>query len=185
MKTAISKFLLRLFGWKVEGWDPNRLDKYVIIVIPHTSNWDFPLGLLVRQAMNAPHLKFIGKSSLFRPPFGALFRWLGGYPVDRSKRTNFVDAIVDQYQKNDRFVVVLSPEGTRKKVDHLRTGFYYIALGAGVPIVMVKFDWQHKLVSWREPYFPAGDWETDLRAIEDYYRGVQGKIPENSYMYLR
>ncbi|MBK7409594.1 MAG: 1-acyl-sn-glycerol-3-phosphate acyltransferase [Saprospirales bacterium] len=185
MKTAICRFILRIFGWKIEGWDPNLLDKYVTIVIPHTSNWDFPLGLLVRQAMNAPHLKFIGKNSLFRPPFGALFRWLGGYPVDRTQRTNFVDSIVDLYNKNDRFVVVLSPEGTRKKVDHLRTGFYYIAQGAGVPIVMVKFDWQHKRVTWNEPYYPVGNWETDLLVIENYYRGVQGKIPENSYMYKR
>ena len=185
MKTAISRFILRLFGWKIEGWDPNLLDKYVTIVIPHTSNWDFPLGLLVRQAMHAPHIKFIGKSSLFRPPFGAIFRALGGYPVDRSKRTNFVDAIVALYQKNDRFVVVLSPEGTRKKVDQLKTGFYYIAKGAGVPIVMVKFDWKQKVVTWNEPYYPVGDWEADIKVIEDYFRGVQGKIPENSYMYKR
>ena len=185
MLASISRFILRLFGWKIEGWDPNQLDKYVIIVIPHTSNWDFPLGLLVRNAMNAPHLKFIGKHTLFRPPFGAIFRWLGGYPVDRTHRTHFVDSIVDLYKSQDRFVVVLSPEGTRKKVDQLKTGFYYIALGAGVPIVMVKFDWGTKTVSWREPFTPSANWEADRRVIEDYYRGVQGKVPENSYMYGR
>ncbi|MBK6902845.1 MAG: 1-acyl-sn-glycerol-3-phosphate acyltransferase [Saprospirales bacterium] len=115
MLGKFSRFILRIFGWKIHGWDPKLLDKYVVIVIPHTSNWDFPLGLLVRQAMDAPHLKFIGKDSLFRPPFGAIFRWLGGYPVDRSKRTHFVDSIVDLYNTQSRFVVVLSPEGSRKK----------------------------------------------------------------------
>ncbi|MBK6619577.1 MAG: lysophospholipid acyltransferase family protein [Saprospirales bacterium] len=185
MLGKFSRFILRFFGWKILGWDPMLLDKYVVIVIPHTSNWDFPLGLLVRQAMDAPHLKFIGKDSLFRPPFGAIFRWLGGYPVDRSKRTHFVDSIVDLYNSQSRFVVVLSPEGSRKKVDQLKTGFYYIALGAGVPIVMVKFDWGSKTVTWREPFYPSGNWETDLKVIEDYFRGVQGKLPQNSYMYQR
>lgn len=185
MSSALSKFILRIFGWKIEGFDPNRLDKLVVIVIPHTSNWDFPLGLLVRKALDAEHLKFVGKDSLFKPPFGALFRWLGGYPVDRSKRTNFVDSIVDLFGRIDRLGVVLSPEGTRKKVDKLKTGFYYIALGAGLPIVMVRFDWSHKLVTWREPFQPTGDFDADLKVIEDYYRGVQGKVPENSYMYGR
>jgi 1-acyl-sn-glycerol-3-phosphate acyltransferase len=185
MFSAISRFILRLFGWRIEGWDPNRLDKLVVIVIPHTSNWDFPLGLLVRKALNAPHLKFIGKDSLFRPPFGALFRWLGGYPVDRSKRNNFVDSIVDIFSQKERFGVVLAPEGARKKVDQLKTGFYYIALGAGVPIVMVRFDWGRKVVTWREPFTPTGDYDADLKVIEDYFRGVQGKIPQNSYMYKR
>lgn len=185
MFSALSKFILRIFGWKIEGFDPNRLDKLVVIVIPHTSNWDFPLGLLVRKALDAEHLKFVGKDSLFKPPFGALFRWLGGYPVDRSKRTNFVDSIVDLFEHTGKLGVVLSPEGTRKKVDKLKTGFYYIALGAGVPIVMVRFDWAHKLVTWREPFQPTGDFEADLRVIEEYYRGVQGKVPENSYMYGR
>lgn len=185
MLSKLSYFILRLFGWKIKGWDPNLLDKFVVIVLPHTSNWDFPLGLLVRKALNADHLKFVGKDSLFKPPFGALFRWLGGYPVDRSKRTNFVDSIIDIFSATERFGVVLAPEGTRKKVNQLKTGFYYIALGAKVPIVMVRFDWGTKTVTWREPFYPDGNWETDLKAIEDYFRGVQGKIPENSYMYKR
>jgi 1-acyl-sn-glycerol-3-phosphate acyltransferase len=185
MFSAFSRFILRISGWRIEGFDPNRLDKLVVIVIPHTSNWDFPLGLLVRKALDAEHLKFVGKDSLFKPPFGALFRWLGGYPVDRSKRTNFVDSIVDLFGQTDRLGVVLSPEGTRKKVDKLKTGFYYIALGASIPIIMVRFDWAHKLVSWSEPFQPTGDFEADLRVIEEHYRGVQGKVPENSYMYGR
>lgn len=183
MLGTICKFILRLFGWKIDGWNPNLLDKFVIIVIPHTSYWDFPLGLLVRQALHAPHLKFIGKHTLFRPPFGAIFRWLGGYPVDRTHRTHFVDSVVDLFKEQDRFVVVVAPEGTRKKVEKLKTGFYYIALGASVPIVMVKFDWGRKVVTMREPFYPTGDYEADLIVINDYFRGVQGKIPEYSYMY--
>jgi len=183
MLGAICHFLLRLFGWKIEGWDLNQLNKYVIIVIPHTSYWDFPLGLLVRQAWRAPHVKFVGKHTLFKPPFGALFRWLGGYPVDRTRHTNFVDAVVQLFKEQERFVVVVAPEGTRKKVEKLKTGFYYIAMGAGVPIVMVKFDWGRKIVSNREPFYPTGNYEADLAVINDYFRGVQGKIPEDSYMY--
>ena len=185
MLSALSRGILRLFGWKLDGWDPKSLDQFVTIVIPHTSNWDFPLGLLVRKALDAEHMKFIGKHTLFRPPFGFIFRWLGGYPVDRTKSTNFVQSIIDLYKQNKRFGVVLAPEGTRKKVDQLRTGFYYIALGAKVPIVMVRFDWARKVVTFREPFQPSGDWEADKKVIEDYFRGVQGKIPENSYLYER
>lgn len=107
-------------------------DKFVIAVIPHTSSWDFPLGLLVRSVMDID-VKYLGKDSLFKGPFGGLFRWLGGYPVDRSKNNNFVDTVIDIFKREEKFSTAIAPEGTRKKVDQLKTGFYYIAKGRVFP----------------------------------------------------
>lgn len=180
MFSAISKFLLRLWGWKIEGRYPHEVKKMVVIVFPHTSNWDFPVGLLVRSALKAD-IKYVGKASLFRFPFGGLFRWLGGYPVDRSRNNNFVDAVTDIFNSKDQFSITLTPEGTRTKVDKLRTGFYYIALGAKAAIVMVKFDWGKKIVGFSEPFYPTGNYDEDIIKILDYYKGVKGYHPEFGY----
>ncbi len=182
MWSAFSSWILRLLGWKFEGAFPLQLSKYVIIVIPHTSNWDFPMGLLVRSATKVNAL-FAAKHTLFRFPLGGLFRWLGGYPVDRSKRSNFVDAVVDIYNARDDFILTIAPEGTRKKVKKLKSGFYYIALGAKVPIVMVKFDFGQKIIGIREPFFPSGDKEADYAIVNQYFKGVRGKVAENSWNY--
>lgn len=123
MFSGLSKLILRLWGWKIQGWDPHQLDKYVVIAMPHTSNWDFPLGLLVRSAMKLEHVKYVGKSSLFRFPYGALFRWLGGYPVDRSRNTNMVEAIVRVYDQKEKFGVTIAPEGTRNTWIGLKPAF--------------------------------------------------------------
>lgn len=184
MMSKLSKWILGLFGWKIEGRypPPEEVPKAVLIVIPHTSNWDFPLGLLVRSAIGAD-IKFVGKSSLFKPPHGWLFRALGGYPVDRSKSTNYVQMMVDIFNREKTFHVVIAPEGTRSKVDRLRTGFYYIAKGAGIPIIMCRFDYERKVVEFREPYYPTGDVEKDFEVINDYFRNVKGKNPEQGYLY--
>lgn len=180
----LSRWILKILGWRILGWDPHLLDRYVIIVIPHTSNWDFPLGLLVRSGLNLPHYKFLGKKSLFRPPIGWLFRALGGYPVDRKKRGNLVDAVVDLFHtQTGKFVVTLAPEGTRSRVDQLKTGFYYIALGAKVPIVMVKFDYGKKEIVYSEPLYPTGSLEQDMLLINAFFRGAKGKNPEKGYLY--
>lgn len=184
MFSLISRWILRLWGFKIVGTYPRHIKKYLVIVIPHTSWVDFPLGVFVRAAMKAHHIKFLGKKSLFKPPFGWMFKALGGYPVDRSKRTNFVQAVVDLYNEKEAFVIALAPEGTRQKVDKLRTGFYYIALGANVPILMVKMDYGHKEVVWHEDLlYPSGDLEKDLEIVNDFYRGTRGKVPEKSYLY--
>ncbi len=180
----LSKWILTRLGWKIEGQYPDveRVPKAVVIVIPHTSNWDFPLGLLVRSAIGAD-IKFVAKSSLFRPPFGWLFRWLGGYPVERSRRTNYVQSMVEVFNREPQLHVVIAPEGTRSKVDRLRTGFYYIAKGAGIPIIMCRFDWGTKTVAFREPFHPTNDVESDFQTIEAFFRGAKGKIPEQGYLY--
>jgi 1-acyl-sn-glycerol-3-phosphate acyltransferase len=182
MKQKLSLFILRLFGWRIKGRYPKELPKGVLIVIPHTSNWDFPLGILVRTAI-AADIKFVAKSSLFHPAFGWFFRWLGGYPVERKKSTNYVQSMVNIFNKEPRFHIVIAPEGTRSRVERLKTGFYYIAKGAAAPLILCRFDWGRKEVFFGEPFFPTDDVEADFQKIDSFFRGVRGKRPELGYLY--
>ncbi len=177
MISLLCKAVFALAGWKIRGRPPTELDKAVIVVMPHTSSWDFPLGLLVRGALGIK-VQFIGKHTLFRPPFGWIFKALGGHPVDRTRPGRVVDQIIALFNSHDRFLLAIAPEGTRKKVDRIKTGFYYIALGADVPIVMVRFDYRQRSVTFAEPFFPGGDKKHDMPFILDYFRGVQGRHPE-------
>ncbi len=181
MLSVISKSILRLLGWKITGRYPHELNKFIIVVMPHTSNWDFPLGLLVRSALKARNIKFVAKDSLFKPPFGAIFRALGGYPIDRSGGLGYVDAVVKIIKREPKFVLTVTPEGTRSKVDKLKTGFYYIALGAEVPLVLVSFDYGKKEVAWSKPFYPTGDKEKDFAEILKFFKGAKGKHPELGY----
>ncbi len=176
-----SQWILRLLGWNITGSYPHELDKFIIVVMPHTSNWDFPLGLLVRNALGARHIKYVAKDSLFKPPFGGLFRALGGYPIDRSGNKGYVEAVAEIIKREPQFVLTVTPEGTRKKVDQLKTGFYYIALQAGVPLVPVRFDYGKKEVGWGEPFYPTGEREKDFEAFLAFFKGAQGKYPEMGY----
>ena len=179
MKT-FSKFIFtNIFGWKVVGEFPKDTKKYVVIGAPHTSYWDFVLGMFVRS-IKSERINFIGKASLFKPPFGFVFKWLGGTPVDRSKSNNLVDAIVQVFDSREYFRLALSPEGTRKKVDKWKTGFYYIAKGAKVPIIMFTFDFGKKQVLLSKPFYPTDSIEVDFKVIKDFYKGVKGKYPEQS-----
>ena len=180
MLRQISKFILALWGWKIEGSVPHDLKKYMMIAMPHTSNWDFPLGVLIRSVIKL-NINFVGKDTLFKPPFGGIFRYLGGYPVDRSKSTNFVDAVAKLYDENERFALLIAPEGTRKKVKELKTGFYYIALKAKVPIVLMKMDWPNKVITFNKPFDPSGDKEKDFQYLKDEMKGIVGKNPEWSW----
>ncbi|WP_144896894.1 1-acyl-sn-glycerol-3-phosphate acyltransferase [Lutibacter sp. Hel_I_33_5] len=174
---AFSKFIFHtILRWKIKGEFPLELKKYVIIAAPHTSWQDFPIGILARNTSGAK-INFIGKDSLFKGPFGFIFRSLGGTPVDRSKNNKLVDAIVDVFNSKDEFRLALSPEGTRKKVDTWKTGFYYIAKGANVPIVMATLDFGNKQVKISEPYTITNDLDTDFKFFEDFYKGIKGKKP--------
>lgn len=183
MLTWLAKQLFHLIGWKIEGAFPHHLDKVILVVLPHTSNWDFPLGILGRKVLRAD-IKFIGKKSLFRFPVGGLFRWLGGYPVDRSRSHNFVDAVVDIFNREEKFIIAIAPEGTRSPVDHLKSGFYYIAKNAHIHIQLVKFDYEHKIMGFSEPFLPDETYEETLERMVAYFKGVKGKIPENSWKAL-
>lgn len=173
----LSKFIFfKILKWKLLGEFPD-VDKCVVIVAPHTSWVDFFLGLLVRKVFNE-EVNYIGKESLFRPPFGWFFRWMGGAPIDRSKSQNKVAAIVKLFEERRRFRLALAPEGTRKKVPEWKTGFYYIAKIAKVPIVMVAFDFGKKEVKISEPKYPTNDMKADLQSYREFYKGVVGKIPK-------
>lgn len=168
-----------LMGWKLIGGFPD-LKKYVIIVVPHTSWHDFYMGILIR-GVTGEKINYVGKKELFRPPFGWYFRWTGGAPIDRGKRSNTVDAIIDIFNEREEFRLSIAPEGTRKKVSTLKTGFYYVAKGAGVPIVMIALDFENKEVRIAEPFNPGDDMEADMQKIYDYFKGVKGKKPEYSF----
>jgi len=177
---VIARFILyTLFGWKTIGSFPKTLKKYVLIGAPHTHWLDFMLGLGLKYAEQLP-VNYIGKASLFKPPFGFIFKWLGGAPIDRSKSSNKVEAIVNVFNSKENFILALSPEGTRKKVTDWKTGFYYIAQGAKVPIVMITFNFKDKEIKISEPYYITDNKEKDFNFFYKFYEGVIGKVPKNS-----
>lgn len=177
------RLYLRVLGWSCKGAFPYHLKKAVVIVGPHTSAWDFVIGLAFRSVLRLQFVKYLGKDSLFKGPFGFFFRRLGGFPVDRSNKHNMVEQVVNLFQQHDRFVLALSPEGTRKKVDRLRTGFYHIAKNAGVPIVMVGMDFHSKELIIADPFMPGNE-ASDFTRIYQFYAPIQGKIPEQGMAHL-
>lgn len=174
----IAKFIYyKLMGWKLVGKFP-KTDKCVVIVAPHTSNLDFFLGLLIRKVMNE-EFNFVAKSSLFKWPYGWYFRKMGGMPVDRTKNNDFTSACADLIRKSDRIHLTLAPEGTRKKVKKWKTGFYYIAKEAMVPIVLVAFDYGKKQIKVSEPHLTSENIETDFEVYNAFYAGTEGRLKEN------
>lgn len=180
MMSKLSHWLLRLWGFRLTGKIDQFPKRVMFVVMPHTSNWDFPLGVLTRSALKLK-LKYIAKHTLFKWPYGFIFRWLGGIPVDRSKNNNFVDSVVSSIAHMDDLSLAMSPEGTRKKVDKLKSGFYWIAVGAKMPLIFVKFDYGNKEVHFSDTFIPTGDYHADLQLIEAHFKGVAGKIPEYGY----
>lgn len=173
----LAKFIyFRLLRWKIEGEFP-KLNKCIVAVVPHTSWIDFFLGLLIRRVIYQD-INYIAKKSLFKPPFGWYFKWMGGAPIDRSKSSDTVTAIASIFQEKEVFRLALSPEGTRKKVEKWKTGFYYIAKAAKVPIVLVAFDYGHKQIKFSKPNIPTDDMEADFKSYKEFFKGVVGKIPE-------
>ena len=176
----ISKFILyNILGWRVENGFPETPKKYIIIAAPHTSWIDFPIAILSRMSQGKM-VHFIGKGSLFKWPFGYFFKALGGTPVDRDKSTNMVEAVINIFNSKEEFRLGLSPEGTRKKVDKWKTGFYYIAKGANVPIVMATLDFENKKIKISEPYYVTEDIQKDFKVFDNFYKDVKGKNPELS-----
>lgn len=169
-------FIFKLFGWKIQGDFPDA-KKYIVIVAPHTCTEDFFIGIAVRS-IKGIHAKFLGKKELFKPPFGFIIRWFGGYPVDRSKHSNLVDAVVDLFEKQDQFVIGIAPEGTRKYVKEWKSGFYYMALKAKVPIVMAAFHFPEKTVYLEKPFYPSGNIDADKKILEAFFKNKQGKFPK-------
>jgi 1-acyl-sn-glycerol-3-phosphate acyltransferase len=178
---SIAKFIyFKVLKWSLVGDFPSHVKKCVIIVVPHTSWWDFLLGILVRNVWKE-EINYIGKKSLFDSPFGWFFKWTGGTPIDRSKSNDTVSAIAKIFGNNDKCRLSLSPEGTRKKVSQWKTGFYFIAKAAKVPVVMVAFDYGKKQIKISKPLSPTTDQEADFKKYEAFFKGVKGKVAENSF----
>ena len=181
MLTLISKFIYhKILGWKATGFnDFHRVKKAVIIAVPHTSWHDFYIGVLLRSVLGI-QANFVGKKALFNPFTGWIFRSLGGAPVVRKANEKQVDAIARLFNEKDEFRMAIAPEGTRKKVDTWKTGFYYIAKKANVPILMFTLDFKNKENRFSEPLYPTDDLEADFQFMRAFYDGVEGKVPEYS-----
>lgn len=178
MMQRFFRFCFWLIGWKVIGRRPEKISKYLVIVAPHTSNWDFFIGVAARS-ISGLRSDYLAKKSLFDIPIvGWFLRKVGGHPVDRSRKMNMVDQVVALYAQHDQFVITITPEGTRSYNPDWKTGFYRIAMKANIPIVMVGFDYGRKIVEYKDPFYPTGDLDADLEKIKSYYRGIQGKYPE-------
>ncbi len=178
IKAAILAWFKRQ-NWQVEGTAPQPR-KFVVIAAPHTSNWDFIHFIGAADGLNLD-LSFMGKASLFRLPWGRMMRDLGGIPVDRRQANNMVDAMVAEFAKRDEFMLTIAPEGTRGKVRQWKSGFYHIAMGAGVPMVCGMMDYKRKVVGLGPAIWPTGDYEADMAEIGRYYSQCTPKYPDKGY----
>jgi 1-acyl-sn-glycerol-3-phosphate acyltransferase len=175
----------KFFGWKLSGNFPYQYKKMVLAVAPHTSWIDVLVGFAARNAMHINHAKFLGKKELFVWPLGWILRKMGGTPVDRFSKQGMVDQAVALFNSNEIFMLGLAPEGTRKRVNTLRSGFYHIAKKAGVPIVPIGFDYENKQVLIGEAFFPGDDEAADLKKIIAFYAEIKGRSPELDLRHLK
>ena len=176
---GISRLVLRALGWRTEGMSAEQIaayPKYVLIAAPHTSNWDFPITLMVCFQLRL-EVVWMAKASLFAWPWRPIARWLGGIPIDRSASHNTVQTTVEAFGAHPRLAVIVAPEGTRGKVNHWKTGFYHIAHGAGVPIALAYLDFARKAGGIDRMFVTSGDIQADMVEIAAFYRGITGKNP--------
>ncbi len=174
--SLIGKLVLRTFGWSSEGELPN-LAKFVVVGGPHTSNWDFVFTMAFVLAVGLK-VYWMGKHTLFRWPYGGIMRWLGGIPIDRRAAHGTVTQMVEEFNNRDQLIVLIPPEGTRKKVEKWKTGFYFIAQGANVPILLAFLDYERKIVGFGSALTPSGDVTADLEQMQSFYQGIPGKYSQ-------
>lgn len=174
---AVGRLGLALLRFRFEGSFPD-VPRCVMIVAPHTSNWDFAVGVFAKLALGL-RARFIAKHTLFRRPFGVFLRWLGGIPVDRRAPGGIVESAVDAMRAAEQLYLVVTPEGTRQKVPAWRAGFYRIAHGAGIPILPVAFDYRKRAVVFEPLLHPSGDYEADLAALRAGFDAAMAYRPEN------
>ena len=171
---AVGRTVLRWMGWRLEGAVPNR-EKLLAIAAPHTTAWDFVVGMVVLLALGA-RVSWLGADWVFRFPF---MRAIGGIPVDRSAPRGLVPQVVDRFEERERFILALSPEGSRKKVAPWKTGFYRIAVGAGVPVLLVSIDQERKRIRIGPCFEPSGDYDADMdEKIRPFYAEYLDRYPE-------
>ena len=172
----IAKTILRVMGWQTHVISP-RTSRYLLIGAPHTSNWDLLFMLLLMAAERIP-IRWMGKDTLFKGLMGIFMRAIGGIPVNRRTRTRLVEQIATIFNQHEDMIIGIAPEGTRSKTTHWRSGFYYIALKANVPIVMAYIDFSSKLCGIGPSFIPSGDIHADFEIIREFYTGLKGKNPK-------
>jgi len=176
----ISIFLLKISGWRAEGTLPD-IPKFVMIAAPHTSNWDLPIMMFIAFKLRGK-LYWMGKGTIFIKPFEGFFKWLGGIPIDRSRSNNVVEQMVDKFHETDRLILTIPPSGTRKRVEKWKSGFYHIASGAHVPVVLGFLDFKRKTGGVGPVVTLTGDMEQDMKGIRAFYSNIEGKYPEKTLL---
>jgi 1-acyl-sn-glycerol-3-phosphate acyltransferase len=169
----ISIFLLKISGWHTEGSLPD-IPKFVMIAAPHTSNWDLPIMMFIAFKLKG-RLNWMGKDAIFKKPFKGLFKWLGGIPIERSRSNNVVGQMIDRFHETDRLILTIPPSGTRKRVKKWKSGFYHIASGANVPVVLGFLDFKRKTGGIGPVVTLTGDMEQDMKGIREFYSNIEGK----------
>ncbi len=177
MIRGIAKTIYHWIGWKLEGRYPHEIKKKIIIVAPHTSKVDFFVGILVKFWLDL-RVTFYAKQELFKGIIGWFLRSIGGRPVDRSRNTYLVGQAVADFKRKDSHTILLTPEGTRKRVESFKSGFYYIAVQAAVPIVPIAFDYGRKVIKIMPTLFVRGDGPSEIEEIRTLFKDIQGRIPE-------
>lgn len=177
MLNRLSRWVLKKLGWTIHVDMPD-IEKFVAIAAPHTSNWDFLLGLLGAKAIGLK-INWLGKHSMFRWPYGWFFRMIGGTSIRRDSGQNYMQQLTDLFNRSEHLVLALAPEGTRSKTDHWKTGFHAIARAAKVPVLMAYLDYGKKQLGIGGMFHPGDDIEADFKLIREYYKDRRGKNPEN------
>jgi 1-acyl-sn-glycerol-3-phosphate acyltransferase len=176
MLRYLTRAILNLFGWDAVQGLP-KFKKYVLLGAPHTSNWDFVIAMLTALAIGL-RFKWLAKHTLFKNPIGPLLKIFGGVPIDRTVHTSVIDRVAEMFDNSERLVIGITPEGTRSKTKYWKSGFYYIALSAKVPICFAFLDYGNKRIGIGDHLFPTGDISKDMKIIRNYYIDMKGKNPE-------
>ena len=178
VKALLGRTWIRAFGWNVVGGTPV-VDKAVVVAAPHTSNWDLPFTIATAWVLGVK-IRWVGKHTLFKPPFGIFLKLLGGVAVDRRTSNNAVEAIASVVASHDKLLLIIPPEGTRSKAGRWKTGFYWIAVKAEVPIILGFVDYGNKETGLGHIFEPTGDIESDFERLREFYGQKRGKFPELS-----
>ncbi len=177
MVKYLCELYFKLNGWQIKGLIPVEVKQAVIIAVPHTSNYDFPITIGFFSIMQR-QIRYLAKKELFGFPLGAIMRSTGGIAVDRSKKNNLVDYMISLFKDHENMLLIIPPEGTRSKVEEWKSGFYHVAVAANVPIALGYLDFSTKEAGVLAMFYPTGNYAEDLPKIKAYYKDIKGKHPD-------
>ncbi len=172
----LSQIYFKLTGWRVVNELPGEINKCVLVAAPHTSNWDFPITLAAFYIMEM-RIKYLIKKEWMGFPLGWMFKATGGIGVDRERSGNFVDRLADILNRSEKMILVISPEGTRKLAGKWKTGFYYAAVKANVPIALAYLDYKKRIGCIGHVLHPTGDFIKDMQQVKEFYKTITPRHP--------